>query len=197
MPSLLRDTLGEKRDHRPLHYHTPNRASSWIRFSGGTGEWAEVLARVLAEFLGQGCRLQPLGSPSGTFRFMPAHSSYRQTHTSSFSRRRPSLTSVGFRGGRREGKVRKIDRFRAQPAGPRVRIHLAPPFSPAVFGQSYVVPLIVVEHAPGGSEYSVYSSVCLLGASASGPSQRTRFRSSKFHRNTGLPFQHQVENSSL
>ena len=28
--------LGQKRDHRPLHYHTPTRASSRIRFSGGT-----------------------------------------------------------------------------------------------------------------------------------------------------------------
>src|ERR1700674_4179721 len=29
--------LGQKRDHRPLHYHTPTRASSLIGFSGGTG----------------------------------------------------------------------------------------------------------------------------------------------------------------
>ena len=28
--------LAQKRDHRPLHYHTPTRASSWITFSGGT-----------------------------------------------------------------------------------------------------------------------------------------------------------------
>src|ERR1700680_5051428 len=28
--------LSQKRDHRPLHYHTPTRASSRIRFSGGT-----------------------------------------------------------------------------------------------------------------------------------------------------------------
>jgi hypothetical protein len=28
--------LGQKRDHRPLHYHTLTRASSRMRFSGGT-----------------------------------------------------------------------------------------------------------------------------------------------------------------
>jgi hypothetical protein len=28
--------LGQKRGHRSLHYHTPIRASSRIRFSGGT-----------------------------------------------------------------------------------------------------------------------------------------------------------------
>jgi hypothetical protein len=44
---------------------------------------------------------------------MPAHSPYRQTHTSSFSCRRSSLTSFGFRGWRR--KVTKVGRFRAQP----------------------------------------------------------------------------------
>ena len=32
------------------------------------------------------------------------------------------------------------------------------------------------------------SSVCLPGVSASGPSQRTRLRSTRFQRNTGLPF---------
>src|SRR6266851_739323 len=34
LPSLLGGTLGEKRDHRPLHYHTPNRASSWNEVFG-------------------------------------------------------------------------------------------------------------------------------------------------------------------
>jgi hypothetical protein len=32
------------------------------------------------------------------------------------------------------------------------------------------------------------SSVCLPGLSASAPSQRIRFKSTRFHRNTGLPF---------
>src|SRR6266851_6616812 len=47
VPSLLSDTLGEKRDHRPLHYHTPTRASSGTRFSGDT----DVLADSSAESL--------------------------------------------------------------------------------------------------------------------------------------------------
>ena len=40
--------LGQKRDHRPLHYHTTTRASSRIRFSGGTG-LAESHSRRLAQ----------------------------------------------------------------------------------------------------------------------------------------------------
>src|SRR5262245_51538186 len=40
---------------------------------------------------------------------------------------------------------------------------------------------------PSPSYLKSNSSVCLPGISASGPSQRTRFRSTRFHRNTGLP----------
>ena len=43
--------LGQKRDHRPLHYHAPTRASSPIRFSGGTGR--VVMKRPMVAFLTQ------------------------------------------------------------------------------------------------------------------------------------------------
>src|SRR5271166_3625061 len=41
---------------------------------------------------------------------------------------------------------------------------------------------------PSPSYLKSYSSVCLPTVSTSGPSQRTRLRSKRFHRNTGLPF---------
>src|SRR5258708_5933188 len=46
LPSLLGDILGEKRDHRPLHYHTPNRASSWNEVFGRHRRFGRLKRRI-------------------------------------------------------------------------------------------------------------------------------------------------------
>jgi hypothetical protein len=56
--------LGQKRDHRPLHYHTSSCASSRIRFSGGTSAAHAVRLEVADSNVGGsvGARSRPFSS---------------------------------------------------------------------------------------------------------------------------------------